>query len=77
MTNSLMIILHIGLKMKINQTHIGQKVKITSLPDGCTSKDYNFTLNNRYLLLEFYGSCAVVKDNDGTKAYVYAGRFVA
>lgn len=71
-----MIIHHIGLTMKINTSHIGQKVKLTSLPDGYTSKDYNFTLNNRYLLLGFYGSCAVVKDNDGAKAYVYAGRFV-
>ncbi len=59
----------------INRTHIGRKVKLTELPDGYTSKDYDFTLNKRYKLLDFYGSCAVVMDNVGTQSYVYAGRF--
>ncbi len=62
-------------KMQINRTHIGRKVKLTNLPDGNTSKDYDFTLGKRYKLLNFYGSCAVVLDNVGTQAFVYAGRF--
>ena len=63
--------------MNINRSHIGQKVKITELPDGYTSKDYDFTLNQRYKLLDFFGSCAVVLDNAGARAYVYARRFQA
>lgn len=63
------------MKMAINRSHIGRKVKITELPDGKTSRDYDFTLNQRYKLLDFFGSCAVVLDNAGTKAYVHAGRF--
>jgi len=63
--------------MTINRSHIGRKVKITNLPDGYTSKEYDFTLNRRYKLLDFFGSCALVLDNVGTRAYVHAGRFQA
>jgi len=61
--------------MAINRSHIGRNVKLNELPDGYMSKDYDLTLNRRYKLVDFFGSCAVVLDNAGARAYVYAGRF--
>ncbi len=53
----------------------GDKVRLLTKPDGCTSKDLPLTVGNTYTFRYFLGSCVCIStDQEGLDGHIWRGR---